>query len=177
MKRLFQTLLILTIAGTAAVLCIGWQNPSTSHSMRIPIEAPAAYTWEQFQNFNNNKKWIEGYQTMEVVSGFPGQPGSKYRMYMEFNGSDLVLDQTLKAIDPGKQVVVDSESSLGVNTMVFTVHPMPDGTSEIEVYSRMLGGDAITCAVNKAMHKTIKAQEMANYIRFKDLVERKFAGH
>lgn len=163
------------IAGFATALLVGWQNPATSHTILIPIDAPADFVWKQFENFNNNKKWIEGYKTMEIVSGFPGQTGSEYVMHLELGGSELEVHQTLTSLEPGHRIELDTKSSFGKGVMIFEVHERPNGRCEIEVFTRLVGGDALSCALNKAMHSSAKQMELENYKRFKQLVERKFA--
>lgn len=173
MKRLVKSLALALVILTVSVLFVGWQNPATTHTLHIPIEAPADFTWNQFQNFNNNKRWIEGYQTMEVVSGMPGQPGSECRMFLNLDGTDFEITQRLESITPGKRIHLTTHSSFGEGTMILEILDRGDHC-ELQVFSRMVGGDALSCAFNKAMHQRMRNREQLNYTNFKNLVELKF---
>ena len=64
------------------------------YTTEIEIEKPIEKVIELFDNPDNLKKWMEGLQSFEHLSGTPGQPGAKSRLFfkMGFHGKYILYD-------------------------------------------------------------------------------------
>ncbi len=65
------------------------------YSLEIVINRPVARVIELFDNPDNMKKWMEGLQSFEPLSGTPGQPGAKSRLKFKMGKREIELIETI----------------------------------------------------------------------------------
>ena len=70
----------------------------------VIINKPIKEVWEFFKNPDNLKLWLGGFQRFEQVSGTPGTVGAKAKHYFLEKGKELVLDEEIIEVDPGKKI-------------------------------------------------------------------------
>jgi uncharacterized membrane protein len=65
------------------------------YTTEIEIEKPIEKVIELFDNADNLKKWMEGLQSFEHISGTPGQPGAKSRLFFKIGKREVEMIETI----------------------------------------------------------------------------------
>ncbi len=65
------------------------------YTTEVTINLPRIRVIELFDNVENIYKWQEGLKSYKVVSGDPGQEGSRSEMVYEGRKGDLVMTETI----------------------------------------------------------------------------------
>ena len=87
-----KLLLILFLAIVAAVLIFfvpAILNPTLSQESKISISEPRILVWDEWTNPDNMAKWLEGFKSIERISGEPLTKGSKYKIVVEMDGEQF----------------------------------------------------------------------------------------
>lgn len=65
------------------------------YTTEIEIEKPIDKVIKLFDNADNLKKWMEGLQSYEHISGTAGEPGSKSRLYFKMGKREVEMIETI----------------------------------------------------------------------------------
>lgn len=65
------------------------------YTCEIEINKPIDKVIELFDNAENLKKWMEGLQSFEHLSGEPGQPGAKSRLKFKMGKREMEMIETV----------------------------------------------------------------------------------
>lgn len=65
------------------------------YNCEIEIDQPVDKVIELFDNPDNLKKWMEGLQSFEAVSGEPGQPGAKSKLKFKMGKREMEMIETI----------------------------------------------------------------------------------
>jgi carbon monoxide dehydrogenase subunit G len=65
------------------------------YTSEIEINKPIDKVIELFDNPENLKKWMNGLQSFEPVSGTPGQPGSKSKLKFKMGNREIEMIETI----------------------------------------------------------------------------------
>src|SRR5262245_61160750 len=102
---------------------------------RIVINKPLKEVWAYFQNPDNLKYWLSGFQKFEHVSGIPGTAGAKAKHYFLERGKELVLDEEIMEVIPEKKFAGTLGSSMMVNTVTNNFTDLGNGQTEYSISS------------------------------------------
>ena len=101
----------------------------------IIINKPIKEVWRFFENPENLKLWLSGFQKVEHISGVPGAQGAKAKHYFLERGKELVLDEEIIEVIPGKKFVGTLGSSMMVNTVTNHFNDLGNGQTEYSISS------------------------------------------
>lgn len=65
------------------------------YTTQIEINQPIEKVIALFDNPDNLKKWMEGLQSFEHISGTPGQPGAKSKLKFKMGKRDMEMIETV----------------------------------------------------------------------------------
>lgn len=65
------------------------------YTNEIEIKKPIEKVIELFDNADNLKKWMEGLQSYEHISGTAGQPGAKSRLFFKMGKREIEMTETI----------------------------------------------------------------------------------
>ena len=97
---------------------------------KIIINKPIKEVWNFFENPDNLKYWLSGFQKVEHVSGVPGTAGAKAKHYFLERGKELVLDEEIIEVIPEKKFAGTLGSSMMVNTVTNYFNDLGNGQTE-----------------------------------------------
>ena len=69
------------------------------YTSEIEINLPVDRVVALFDNPENMKKWMEGLESFEPVSGIPGQVGARSKLRFKMRGRDMELLETITVRD------------------------------------------------------------------------------
>ena len=65
------------------------------YTNEIEIKKPIEKVIELFDNADNLKKWMEGLQSYEHISGTAGQPGAKSKLFFKMGKREIEMIETI----------------------------------------------------------------------------------
>ena len=101
----------------------------------IIINKPIKEVWNFFENPDNLKLWLSGFQKAEAVSGTPGTVGAKAKHYYLERGKELVLDEEITEIIPEKKFAGTFGSSMMVNSVINYFNDLGNNQTEYSISS------------------------------------------
>jgi carbon monoxide dehydrogenase subunit G len=65
------------------------------YTTQIDIQLPIDRVVELFDNPDNMKKWMEGLQSFEAISGTPGKEGAKSKLTFQMGKRSIEMIETI----------------------------------------------------------------------------------
>jgi uncharacterized membrane protein len=91
---------VKVIAGVVLVACvclllIGVFVPETHYELEVRIDSPRQEVFSIFNSPETMPHWIEGFKSMELLSGEQGKNGATYRMTVMSDGKEISVTQNV----------------------------------------------------------------------------------
>src|SRR3990172_2447569 len=110
-KKILFILLGIIVALLAVFLVIGLVSPTYNDTVSVTVNAPASKTFAVFNNPENMGKWMGSFKSIRNISGAENEPGSKWELIFDENGSDLVMIETVTAFEQDKLFAFEIDDS------------------------------------------------------------------
>jgi len=148
----------------------GMLTPSVSYENEIVVNKPANESWAVMSDESNLPKWIEGFKRTELVSGMENTVGAVSKVYVEENGDEMMMEETITAVKPNEHMA-----------MTFTMDFMDmdyemlfkekDGKTTISSKSTTMGNGIFAKSLISFMSGSMKEQEDKNLNNLKKIIE------
>jgi uncharacterized membrane protein len=101
----------------------------------IIINKPVKEVWDFFNNPDNLKRWLGGFQKFEHVSGIPGSVGAKAKHHFLERGKELILDGELIEVINEKRITGILDSSMMLNKVTNIFNDLGNDQTEVTLSS------------------------------------------
>ncbi|REJ76198.1 MAG: SRPBCC family protein [Acidobacteria bacterium] len=91
-------LAITVVLAAAVIFLVPMTTDRIEYSSSVEIDAPRSKVWAAFNNNENTVKWIEGLESIDLISGEEGKPGSKYRLIVANEGDPVEMIETVTEV-------------------------------------------------------------------------------
>jgi len=94
--------ILFLIAGLIIIfLAMGLLKPEVNYGCEITVNKPLEEAWYVTQDPSKFPQWLEGFKSMELISGEEGQVGSKYKVIVQPGEGqpDFEMIETVVAIN------------------------------------------------------------------------------
>lgn len=95
----------------------------------VTIARPLAQVWRAFDDTDFRRRWQTTLQSIEHVSGSPGQAGAVSRLTYREAGRAIVLVETITAREQGEEHASSFEGGMGPSTIRNRFAALPDGAT------------------------------------------------
>lgn len=170
-----KTALFISIVGIlllGGAFIYGSSQGALNSEMELEIDADQKEVWSYFQNPGNFKKWMSGFEKIEMLEGIPGTVGSTYALHFNNDGTEQVIYQELTSMDPPNGLSFKLTSDLFAANLDIQMTEKA-GKTLMTVNMQSEGNNAF---YNAAMHLAkddIDLNQRKNYEAFKNLLENK----
>lgn len=171
MKHILKWLAIVIGAIIVTLLLIGFLHPTYEDSVTTTVKAPVDKTFAIFQDTQKMKEWIPGYLSTEIIEGQMGQPGSKYKLTFDQNGSPFEMMETITYFEKNRRFSFDLKDDHGLFHVDVEFSPTEDGTEITETMTGRANG-IFGKAITHLMKGRIVAQKQEMYESLAKVVER-----
>ena len=114
--------------------------------------------------------WILGFKRIELVSGTPNTLGAVSNVYIEENGEEMVMEETITAFEPNKQLGM--KFTMDFMNMDYNLFLKEEaGKTLILTTSQTTGNSLFAKSIVSFMTKSMKAQEDENLNNLKRIIE------
>lgn len=148
----------------------GLLTPSISYDCEVSVSKPAVEAWAVMSDESRLTEWLEGYKKGELVSGEKNTVGAVSNIYVEENGEEMVMQETITALEPNRLM-----------TMAFTMDFMnmdyeiaveeKEGGTIIRTKSVVTGNGLLNQSIVSFFSAAMKEQEEKNLNSLKVLIE------
>lgn len=112
LKKILLGFLLLVV-----VLCVGFFAPGflagdMTNETRVQVNKAREFVWEKFQDESRMGDWLEGFKSIEPISGEPRTVGSKFRLKFNNNGSDIEMIETMTGYEEGEKFAFTLENEV-----------------------------------------------------------------
>lgn len=167
---------ILYAIGALVVIffALGIFKPSISYGHEITVDKPAKITWAVSQDESKFDQWLDGFKSMELISGELGKAGSKYKIVVSPGEGqpDFVLTETLRDIKEFAYIDMHFDNE-AMEIVQKVTHTEVDGRTTIKTESttKAKGMFMRSLFAFMDMFGAFQAQEEKNIEALKKLIE------
>lgn len=86
-----------------AYLSIGVISPEVKYATTLEIDKPIEETFALLMDESLMKKWLPGFQKMEIVEEKPGKVGSTYLLHFRVKGRTIPVIEEITAYEPNRR--------------------------------------------------------------------------
>jgi uncharacterized membrane protein len=163
--------LVLSLGSAAAVFFgLGYLNPVLKYQNRVTVNKPRAEVWKTFNDESRMKDWLEGFESIELVSGEKGQPGSKYKLVIAGEGQNVEIYETMREVKPEElySFTLDAEPLTNEVSVTFADK---DGGTEIIQKEAVAGKSIVWRSLFYWLQSTFQVNSKKNLENFKRIAE------
>lgn len=156
-------------------LVIGFLNPSVHYGYTITVDKPIEEAWAVSEDASKYDQWLEGFQSMELISGEYGEVGSKYKIIVHpgEGQEEFEMIETVVSKEVNDHISMDFTSEMMdfKQTINFSES---DGTTTVSTDSEVMAKGIFLRAMFAMMESTgggFTKQEGKNMEALKVLIE------
>lgn len=172
----FLKYLFLLIGGLILIFfAFGLLKPTVEYGHEILVDKPIKEAWAVHQDASKYGQWLEGFKSIELLSGEQNAVGSTYKVIVNpgEGQEDFEMIETLKAIEDFDHVALNFDSEMMVfdQTTTFTEK---DGKTSIKTDSKVAGKGMMMrsmFAMMEVLGGAFQVQEEKNIEALKKVIE------
>lgn len=173
--KILKYLFYLTLGLVVIVLAVGLLKPSVSYGHKISVNKPIKEAWAVTQDESKFDQWLEGFKSIELISGEKNAVGSKYKVIVDPGEGqpEFEMIQTVASIKEFDHVTLSFDSDFMDFEQTIS-YSEENGLTTVETDSKVFGKNIITRAMFAIMEMftgSFHAQETKNIEALKKLIE------
>jgi uncharacterized protein YndB with AHSA1/START domain len=141
-----------------------------TYTTSVQVNRSPAEVWSVFTDEEKMPEWLDGLESLELVSGEALQVGSVWKMHFDINGQGFVKSETVTAVEPGRLYAFDADNDYftGHTEILFVEE---GGATEIQTTNSMAAKSALFRAVFYLQRGMIAEQAASSYLKLAALCE------
>jgi hypothetical protein len=173
--KILKYVLFVILALVILYFLMGIIKPSVSYGHEITVDKPLKETWAVTQDDSKYHQWLEGFQSIELIEGEQGQPGSKYKVIVHPGEGqpEFEMTQTVVSIKEFEHVNLHFDSDFMDFEQIITYAEVAGKTtvkSESKVIAKSWAMRSMF-AIMETFAGSFGAQEKENFEALKKLIE------
>jgi len=154
---------------------MGLMKPSVSYGHEITVDNPAKETWAITQDVSKYGEWLQGFKSIELISGEQGAVGSKYKVIVSPGDGqpDFEMTETIRSIKEFEHIELDFDSEM-MDFYQKITHSEKDGKTTVKTESTVSAKGIMMrsmFAVMEMFGGVFQAQEEKNIEALKKVIE------
>lgn len=173
--KIIKYILLAIIFLVILFFAMGLMNPSIKYGAKITVDKPLEETWEFTQDETHYHKWLEGYQSMELIEGEHNQVGSRYKVIVQPapDQPEFEMIETIKAIKENDFVTLHFDSDM-MDFEQTIYHSFSNGKTTVRSDSEVIGKNLVMrsmFALMETLGGSFTTQEQKNFDALKIALE------
>ncbi len=168
---------LYAVVGLAIIfLAIGLMKPSVSYGHEITVNKSIKEAWAVSQDESKYEQWLDGFKSIELISGEKGAVGSKYKVVVnpEEGQPDFEMIETVVSMKEFDHVKMDFDSDFMDFEQTISFKES-DGMTTITTDSKVIGKNIMTRSMFALMEiftGAFTVQETKNIEALKKVIEK-----
>ncbi len=169
MKYLKYLIILILVLGIAFI-AKGMITPSISYETEIVVNKPVQESWAVMSDESNLPKWIRGFKKIEPVSGTPNTLGAVSKVYIEEEGTEMIMEETITAFKENEHMAMSfTMDFMNIDYEMFFKDQ--GGKTVITTKTNTTGNSMIAKSMLSFMSDGMGKQEDENLNNLKNLIE------
>jgi uncharacterized protein YndB with AHSA1/START domain len=163
--------LLYFILGLALIFfSMGVFNPSVSYESEVVVNKPIEEAWAVMSDESRITEWLKEIKRIEHVSGTPNTVGAVSKFYVEENGEEMVMEETITSFKHHHHIAMTfTMDFMNMDYEMFMTEK--DGKTHIRTKSTTVGNGIFAKSILAFMPKAMKEQEEINLDNLKKVIE------
>ena len=138
--KILKYVLYAILALIVLYLLLGFIKPEVGYGAEIVVDKPVEEAWAVSQDETKYPEWLEGFKSMELLSGEKFQEGSTYKIIVNPGDGqqDFEMIETLKSIKENVSIEMEFDAD-GMNFYQTMSFNEADGKTTIKTDSKVVG--------------------------------------
>ncbi len=168
--KILKYLLILVLLLVLIFFGNGLLTPSVSYENTIMVNKPIEESWAVMSDEATMSKWITGFVKTELVMGTKNTVGAVSNIYVEEDGEEMVMEETITAIKENELMAMSF--TMDFMDMDYELYMEPkNGQTYIKTNSITVGNGIFAKSIIAFIADDLKVQEDENLMKLKGLIE------
>ncbi len=167
---------LFTVIGLLLIyIAIGLMNPFVHYSYEFKVNKPLAEAWAVTQDDSKYHQWLDGFKSMELVSGERNTVGSKYKIIVNPGEGqpDFEMIETLIAIEEFEHIEMHFDSDFMDFEQIYSMEEV-NGETTVKSDAKVIGKNVFSrsmFALMEILGGSFSAQEAKNMEGLKKVIE------
>lgn len=149
----------------------GLMTSSVSYENQIMLDSSPETAWEVMSDESSMPEWIDGFKKIEHVSGTPNTVGAVSKIYVDNDGQEMTMTETITALEPNEKMSMNF--AMDFMEMDYTIIlDEAEGQTQLTTQTTVAGNGLFAKSMISWMSGGMKAQEDVNLGKLKAIVER-----
>ena len=148
----------------------GLLTSSVEYECEVSVDKPVEEVWAVMSDTSRSGEWIEGYLRTEPISGDHGTVGAVSNIFVDNNGQELSMEETIKELIPNEKIAMTFTMDFMDMDYAMSVSEEGEG-SKITSYSKATGNGIFAKYMVAFMPSAMKKQENKNLGLLRDAIE------
>lgn len=172
--KFLKWLIIVLLAIALLFVLMGFIKPEIKYGHSITVDKPIEEAWKVHQDASKYSQWLEGFQSIDLVSGTPGAVGSTYKVVVNPGDGqeDFIMIETIESIKPNDHIQLSFDSDMMAFNQTTKFEKLVDKT-KITTASTVRGKGLFMrsmFAVMDMMGDAFEKQEVSNIEALKKVI-------
>ena len=172
--KILKYLLITLVALAVIFFAIGYIYPSVQYGHEITVDKPIEEAWAVAYDESKYNQWLQGFKSIELVTGKQGEVGSTYKVVVSPDPSqpDFEMTETVVSKKEFDHVTLHFESDLMDFDQTMS-YADKDGVVSVKTDSKVMGKSASMRSMFFLMEKlggAFQKQEAKNIDALKKVI-------
>ena len=147
----------------------GLLNSPISYSAKVTVDKPATEAWAVMQDESKLSQWIINLKRIELVSGPANTVGAVSNIYVDENGQEMVMQETITGYEPGELMAM--EFTMDFMDMDYRMELTEEnGQTTIQSSSTVTGNGLFAKSLIAFMSSSFQTEEEKTLDRLKVLI-------
>lgn len=169
--KFLKYLLAIIILLAILFFLSGVIKPNVSYESTVTVKKSIQESWAVMSDTSKMSQWLEGFKKTELVSGTANTVGAVSKVYIDNNGQETIIEETVTKIIPDQQLNMSFTMDFMDMDYEMVLTKVGDGT-KIVTKSTVAGNGAMAKSIVSFMGKAMKTQEDKNLGNLKKLIDK-----
>ena len=148
----------------------GLLTPTVEYECEIMVDKPVEEVWAVMSDETKMAEWITGYKRTELVSGSEGAVGAVSHVYVEEQGQETMMEETIIAVEPNELLAMRFTMDFMNMDYEMSLEAKEDQTL-IKTKSNTQGNGLFAKSILSFMPGAMMKQENENLDKLKAVIE------
>ncbi len=173
--KILKYLFFLIIGLLLIFLAIGFTNPSVQYGHEVTANKSVEEAWAVTQDESKYAQWLEGFKSMELISGEKYKAGSKYKVIVNPGEGqpEFEMTETLISVKEFEHIEMDFDSEMMDFHQIMSFSEN-NGKTTVKTDSKVMGKSLpmrAMFAIMEMFGNAFQTQEAKNIEALKKVIE------
>ena len=179
--KVLKILLYVILSIIVIFLLVGFIHPTVSYGHEINVDKPVKEAWAVTQDESKYHQWLEGFQSIELISGENGAVGSKYKVIVNPSEGqdDFEMIETVVSLKEFDHVTLSFDSDMMDFEQTISVSGTGNNAT-VKTESKVTGKNFIMRSMFAVMERltgSFTTQEVKNIEALKTVIEKNYTDY